>query len=111
MEAENECAALMEKLEKAISAFFPIDHDPEDPNSAWNDIRLTAESLASHYYTIAICEGKINCTDRTKIIALLDRAIAAIPQDVERRAKENMQEGRKDILLLPTTIMEIESDA
>ncbi len=98
------------RLEDAITAFSPKTHDPKDPNSQWNNIRLAAQSLGMAYYTDTLLAGRIDNALRTKVSDLLQCAADVIPTDVDPLCKQLILESKKTVLRVPTDIMETEQE-
>ncbi len=111
MTLRPEYAESAASLQKAMDAFVEQSHDPNDLNKPWYDIFLATRSLSTDYYTVVVMEGEVNCTERTQVIGLLERARDTIPQDVKGEFHRQIEGWIKDALGLPTTIMDIESDA
>jgi len=107
----DDCSELIGDLETEIGKFTPETHKPQDPNAPWHDIFLAARSLWTDYYAIYICAGRINCSVKTKVVAVLQKAHDTIPHDVDPRCHDQIREGIGDILMLASEIMEIERDA
>src|SRR5687767_8671063 len=100
----DKCDETLRALEAAIAGFDAKTHDPHDPDSAWNTIRLAAQSLGSEYHAVTLCDGAIDGTLRNRVAELLKQAANTIPKDVDPLVEQQIREERKTVLTMPGAI-------
>jgi hypothetical protein len=102
MDPRDYCKNSMGNLRTSLGALRSGPHDPKDPNSAWNDVRLNAQSLAADFLSALTLEGYVDGDLRRAIACLLQEAVDIMPNDVNAEVVELLQSEIAEVLLART---------
>ena len=99
MDPRQHCSDSMAELSTNLEAFSLATHDASNPNSKWNGLRLSADSLILDFTTALILEGSVDPEFRSEIATLLQQVVDIMPADVDPRVVELIQNHIADVLL------------
>lgn len=100
MKPREYCSGTLTNLERNLTRLGIEPHDPANPDSAWNDIRLNVDSLGSDYHAAVTLENTIDEALRQEVALLMQRSIDEMPGDVDVRIIVRMREQREEVLAL-----------
>ncbi len=97
----------LEDLQRKTADFSLEDHDVSVENGPWYQIFLTSRSLWTEYYSVCNGREEVVMTDQNEVIDALEAAKDTLPDDVDPRLKEQIENA---IVLLCHLQQELEQD-